>query len=160
MKKYRLTLLLARFIIWSVLLTLGACTHGNDLDQDKSVLLGKMNKAKVIKKRSSADRLFEAIVHESHARKFKMDTSSAKFRIVSTQFEKIAPRLRKRRIMRVVLLPRGGALHVRVEYQRNLGAVGESTWVALEAKDVRKEAAKEEIELARAIEKRFHTMSR
>lgn len=105
---------------------------------------------------TSQERLYGAILEEARARGWAIATASERFFTVVTDYEAVSARLRKRRIMRVVVLPRGGALNVTIEYQRDVGPEGAPRWALLESDAIRERAASEELELARAIERRFH----
>lgn len=150
-RHYRAPGHLARCFACASLWFLAACATSQDPPKDDSLTQGTE-----LKKPSTEEVLFRAIVQETRARAWDVDVSSPKHRLVSTQFSTISARLRKRRIMRIVLLPRGGALNVRVEYQRNVGAEERAEWVPVEDAETRKRARAEELELARAIEQRFH----
>lgn len=107
-------------------------------------------------KRSTALQLYDAIVAETRARGWPIETASEKYYLVNTAHESLNERFRKRRIMRVVILPRGGALRVKVEHERNVGSQEQPQWVVVEDAITAAREDKEELELARAIERRFH----
>lgn len=112
------------------------------------------------KSQRTEDVLFDAIVEESGARGYGLATVSPRFLVVVTDYEQVSARLRKRRIMKIIVLPRGGALNVTVSYERDAGVEGAPDWTVLEDANTRTRASKEEVELARAIEERLHVMKR
>jgi hypothetical protein len=112
------------------------------------------------KSQRTEDVLFDAIIDESTSRGFELKTISPKFHTVITGYEQVSARLRKRRIMKIIILPRGGALNVNVSYERDAGVQGTPDWQVLEDEGTRTRAAQEELELARAIEQRLHKMKR
>lgn len=108
---------------------------------------------------SSKEKLFLAIDQEFRARGWEIATTSERFSTIATGYESVSARMRKRRIGSIIFLPKGAALKVIVEYQRDAGPEGSPEWVVMEPKGKIGEAAgKEELEVARAIEKRFHNM--
>lgn len=109
-----------------------------------------------VPKRSTALQLYDAILAETRARGWPIETASEKYYLVNTAHELLNERFRKRRIMRVVILPRGGALRVKVEHERNVGSEEQPQWVVVEDAITAAREDKEELELARAIERRFH----
>lgn len=112
------------------------------------------------KSQRTEDVLFDAIIEESRDRGYELKTISPKFHTVVTDYEQVSTRLRKRRIMKIIILPRGGALNVKVSYERDAGIEGAPDWQVLEDAQTHTRAAQEEMELARAIEQRLHTMKR
>ena len=106
---------------------------------------------------SSEQILFDAIVAELRARGHELETISEQFLVVVTAYEGVSARLRKRRVVKIIVLPRGGALNVRVSYERD---GGEANWKEVTDEQTRARASKEEMELARAIEQRFHALQR
>lgn len=135
----------------TLLLTLGAgCASSPDRqDAPKQERLTKM---------STMDRLYLAIEQEVRARKWPVASASKRFRVVTTAFEARSARLRKQRVIRIVVLPRGGALKVSVIVERDVGPDGQPEWIPVEDPATRKAARAEEVELGRAIERRFHAM--
>ena len=101
--------------------------------------------------------LFDAIVAELASRGYALESVSEQFLTVVTGYEEVSARLRKRRVVKVIVLPRGGALNVRVSYERD---GGESSWQEVVDERTRERAGVEEMELARAIEERFHALQR
>ena len=109
-------------------------------------------------RRPSEEVLYDAMVEEAEARGWEVATASPRYRIVTTGYEELSKRMRVRRIMKIVVLPQGGALQVTVGYERDAGPEGEPSWEPIVDGPVREKAAKEELELGRAIERRFHGM--
>ena len=105
---------------------------------------------------STEDQLWRAIVEEMTSRGWPLATTSRRFNVVATEHEALSARLRKRRVARIVRLPQGGAISVTVEVERDVGPEGSPEWVAVTEEATRRTAAQEEMEIARAIEKRFH----
>ncbi len=112
------------------------------------------------KSQRTEDVLFDAIIAECEERGYELATVSPKFYTVITGYEKVSARLRKRRIIKILILPRGGALNVMVSYERDAGVEGAPDWQVLEDQNTRTRAGREEMELARAIEQRLHAMKR
>lgn len=135
----------------ALLLGLGAagCASSPERDTPKQERLTKL---------STMDRLYLSIEQEVHARRWPVASASKRFRVVTTGFEQQSARLRKQRIIRIVVLPRGGALKVSVLVERDVGPDGQPEWIPVEDPATRKAARAEEIELGRAIERRFHAM--
>lgn len=106
--------------------------------------------------RTTQQRLYDAIVAETKARGWGIEVASEKYYLVNTEYETLNARFRKRRLMRVILLPRGGALRVKVEHERDVGTPEQPQWVLVEDAITNQREDKEELEIARAIEKRFH----
>ncbi len=107
---------------------------------------------------TSEELLFQAMVDEVRARDWEVATRSERFRTVATGWEKVSTRMRKRRIISMIVLPRGAAIDVRVEFQRNVGPVDEPRWESIESEALKRRANEEGIDVARAIEKRFQHM--
>lgn len=105
---------------------------------------------------SSADRLYGAIVAEAQARGWQAQTASERYWLYETTPELLNPRFRKVRLMRVIVLPRGGALRVQVRYERDVGSADAPRWVPVQDALTKERAAQEEVALGRAIERRFH----
>lgn len=140
-----------------MLLVFGAC---GSTDKEKKDDRSLTQRKSPVKKVSTADRLYNAIVMETKSRGWGIETASQKLYIVSTTYETINPRFRKRRIMRVLVLPRGGALRIKVEYERNTGTEKAPEWAEVFDDVTQSRARKEELLLGRAIEKRFQRMRR
>lgn len=98
------------------------------------------------------DRLYQAIEGEVAARGWEVAVASARYRTLTTGYSAAGEGVRKRRTMRVVMLPRGGALRVVVEYERG---VSPDAWEPMDGGDP---ARAEELEIGRAIERRFHRL--
>lgn len=140
-----------------MLLGIGAC---GSMDKDEKEDRSLTQRKSPVKQVSTADRLYRAIMIETKSRGWEVETASQKHYIVSTTYETINPRFRKRRIMRVLVLPRGGALRIKVEYERNTGTGEVPEWVEVFDDVTQARARKEELLLGRAIEKRFQRMRR
>lgn len=108
--------------------------------------------------KTTRDVLFDAIIEESTARGYITATESRRFWTLITEYEPVSARIRKRRVMSIIVLPKGGALKVVVEYERDAGPEGAPSWEPLESEAIMAKASEEEMALARAIEKRFHHM--
>jgi hypothetical protein len=105
------------------------------------------------------DRLYQAIEGEVAARGWPVAVASPRYRTLTTEYEAAGQALRKRRTMRVVMLPRGGALRVVVEYERQVtGPDGQPVWEAAAESSMLERAREEELEIGRAIERRFHRL--
>lgn len=100
------------------------------------------------------------MLEEARAREWGIDTASQEHLLVSTVYEMLNPQFRKRRVMRVLVLPRGGALQVKVDYERNTGTPEAPAWIPVEDALTKQRARKEEMLLGRAIEKRFQSSKR
>ncbi len=156
-RTYRVISLLAT----CALLLVGCSTSRGRAADDWGGLADKNQQEQKVDTRelSSKEKLFLAIDQEFRARGWEIATTSERFSTIATDFEPVSARMRKRRIGSILFLPKGAALKVIVEYQRDAGPDGEPEWVVMEPKGKIGEAAgKEELELARAIEKRFHNM--
>ena len=70
-------------------------------------------------RRPSEEVLYDAMVEEAEARGWDVETASQRYRIVTTAYEGRSARLRVRRVMKIVVLPQGGALQVTVVYERD-----------------------------------------
>lgn len=116
--------------------------------------------SKSTSKRPTAKRLYDAILKETQARKWGVDTASEEHLLVGTMYEFLNPQFRKRRVMRVLVLPKGGALQVKVDYERNTGTKDAPQWIPVEDALTKQRARKEEMLLGRAIEKRFQSSTR
>ncbi|MEM1347855.1 MAG: hypothetical protein AAGI01_04805 [Myxococcota bacterium] len=103
--------------------------------------------------------LYDAMLGEAEARAWPVETASEEYLIVATEFESLSRRIRRRRIMKIIVLQGRGALHVRVEYERDVGRQAPE-WVPLQNDAVWAKAKEEELEVARAIEKRFMKLQR
>ena len=108
----------------------------------------------------SEDVLFDAILEESRERGYELETISPTFYTVVSGYERVSEKIRRRRVMKVIVLPRGGALNVTVAYERDAGREGEPQWTPLDDSATLERARSEEMDLARAIEARFHRMKR
>lgn len=102
--------------------------------------------------RDPYDRLYQAIEGETAARGWEVAVASPRYRTLTTGYTEAGEGMRKRRTMRVVMLPRGGALRVVVEYERSVAPEG---WEPVDGGDP---ARAEELEIGRAIERRFHRL--
>lgn len=100
------------------------------------------------------DQLYRAIVGETAARGWEVAVESSRYRTLTTGYVAAGEGVRKRRTMRVVVLPRGAALKVVVEHERQTG----EQWAPAEDKALAAQAREEELEIGRAIERRFHRL--
>lgn len=144
---YRVLGLLA---IGFVGLTLGACQSASPAPQQPLIQEPAPT--------TSEARLYLAILQEFKAQGWEIATASERFHTVATTFEPISARLRQRRIGSILFLPKGAALRVRVEHQRDTGPDGSPQWEVMDDEATHARVAPRELELARAIEKRFHSM--
>lgn len=154
---YRVMLLAAICIVLTVL---HGCRHGgttNTTQDSTTATSGDVTGDGQAARTSSEQILFDAIVAELESRGYTLETVSEQFYTVITSYEDVSARLRKRRIVKIIVLPRGGALNVRVSYERD---GGEESWTEVSDERTRERASKEEMELARAIEERFHVLQR
>ena len=110
--------------------------------------------------RTTAERLYDAILAETRARGWAVETASPKYYLVNTEYELLNPRFRKRRTMRVMVFPRGGALRVKIVHERDVGQAGAEQWVVVDDPITSAREEREELDLARAIERRFHDSPR
>jgi ethanolamine ammonia-lyase small subunit len=100
--------------------------------------------------------LYEAIVATYEARDLSIDLASKRFLLVRSNYRRIDDRLRRRFIARIVRMPGGAsALRVRTEHQRRHGRGEDAVWKTVESQLLEKRARKAELELGRAIERRY-----
>lgn len=106
--------------------------------------------------KSDAELLYQAALVTFREREFGVDSASAQHGIVTSEFERISERLRRRTTARIIRLP-GGAngLRVRIDYQRRFGEAGRAVWRDVQSEQLRERAEETELELGRAIEKRY-----
>lgn len=106
--------------------------------------------------KSDVDLLFDAAAVSCRERGLEVDHASREHRIVTSTYQKVSERLRRRFTARIIRLP-GGAngLRVKVDYQRRFGEGKNSAWKMVESRPLRERAAEAELELARTIEKRY-----
>ena len=97
----------------------------------------------------SEDVLFDAILEESRERGYELETISPTFYTVVSGYERVSEKIRRRRVMKVIVLPRGGALNVTVAYERDAGREGEPQWTPLDDSATLERAQSEEMDLAR-----------
>lgn len=145
----------ALFISSLFAFTLVGCASSSAKQSDKLI---EPTETSTRPKKTTRDVLFDAIIEESTARGYVTATESRRFWTLITEYESVSARIRKRRVMSIIVLPKGGALKVVVEYERDAGPEGAPSWEPLESEAIMKKASEEEMELARAIEKRFHHM--
>ncbi len=102
--------------------------------------------------------LYHAIVSTYHSRHIPIDVSSAKFLVVTSQYEEVGPNLRKRLASRVVRAAPGAmGLKVITEWQRRTVIDGKEHWQPVDTPELRTRGNAREIEVGRAIEKRFQS---
>lgn len=157
-----------RYIVLCLLATCVVVTSGcrsskGRVADDRGQLTQNSDKAGDAKKDdkplTSQEKLFLAIEKEFVARGWEIATISERFHTVATGYEPVSARMRKRRIGSILFLPKGAALKVIVEFQRDVGPEGSPDWQVMEAKGkIKQIASEEELEIARSIEKRFHNM--
>lgn len=102
--------------------------------------------------------LYRAAVSTYESRQIPIKLSSDKFLVVTGAYAKVGPNLRKRMATRVVRAARGAmGLKVTAEWQRRVEIDGEQRWQDVDTPELRERGNAEEIELGRAIEKRFES---
>lgn len=101
--------------------------------------------------------LYLAVVETFEERGIPIDVASEKFMIVTSKYRKVSERLRRRFTARIVRM-RGGAtaLRIKAEHERRHGRGDDVVWKTVDSDILQERAEKEELELARAAEKRFH----
>ena len=152
-------------LLWCVMVLCNVmgCRHGKPDTQESTPIkdgVEEVQQEESDKPERSEQILFRAIIAECEARGYELATVSEQFFMVVTESEPVSAKLRKKRLIKIIVLPRGGALNVQVVYERDAGVGGQSEWKVVESESIRERASKEEMEIARAIEKRFHTMRR
>lgn len=106
--------------------------------------------------KSNAEILFEAILASLEERGLEVDSASRRFMVITSGYESVASRLRRRFTVRIVQLPGGSnALRVRADHERRHGSGDGAEWRKAEGDAVEDRAEKAELELGRAIERRF-----
>jgi predicted dienelactone hydrolase len=102
--------------------------------------------------------LYQAILSTYETREIPIALSSDKFMLVTSEFENVGPNLRRRTNSRVVRAAPGAmGLKVMVEWERRTEIRGEEQWRPIDNQELRKRAKSTEIELGRAIERRFES---
>jgi hypothetical protein len=136
-------------MVWAVVvvLALGGCATSPDVPPPEDA--ESMNPPRV---------LYEAIVSTYQTRDIPIALSSPKYLLVTSEYETVEPGLRKRVASRVIgAVPGAMGLKVTVEWQRQAEVDGEDTWRPIDTAELRKRARSEELELARAIERRYES---
>lgn len=107
--------------------------------------------------KSDSEILYQAAVQTFRERGLGVDVASEKFMVVTSKYESVSERLRRRFTARIVRLDGGAtALRVRAEHERKHGSGEEAVWKKVESEPLRERAAERELDLGRSIEKRFH----
>lgn len=102
--------------------------------------------------------LYRAILSTYEERDIPVALASDEIMLVTSEYEKLSPDLRKRMAARVVRAPRGAmGLKVTAEWQRRTVIDGEESWRPIDTEELRQRGKASELELARAIEKRFES---
>ncbi len=105
--------------------------------------------------------LYEAIVATYKARDLPIDLASEQYQLVRSTYQIIDDRLRQRFVAHVVELPGGAsALRVRTDHQRRYGRGDEAVWKEVDSKLLDERAREAELELGRAIERRYRSSDR
>jgi hypothetical protein len=135
--------------VWLVVAGVGllqsGCQTGPEVEPDVSLA-----------DKSNAEILFEAILASLDKRGLEVDSASRRFMVITSGYESVATRLRRRFTIRIVQLPGGSnALRVRAEHERRHGSGERSEWRKAEGDAIEDRAEKAELELGRAIERRF-----
>ena len=100
--------------------------------------------------------LYQAIISTYEQRDLPIELASEKFMLVTSEYDKLSPILRRRMAARVVRAPRGAVgLKVTAEFQRRTRIDGRQVWTEVDTVELRKRAKSDELALARAIETRF-----
>lgn len=100
--------------------------------------------------------LYEAIVSTYESRDIPIALASSQYLLVTSEYETVEPGLRKRVASRVIgAVPGAMGLKVTVEWQRRVDA--EEAWRPIDTEELRRRARSEELELARAIERRYES---
>lgn len=152
-RKYSQQAVVARIVVcvlWFCLVGLsagGCATTGNGNEQQASARKGA----------SHAEQLYQAMLEVYAQRDLQVDIASEELLLVSSRYEKLGPELRRRYVSRVLALKAGIALNVTAEYQRGSEVDGEQRWRLIEDDDpLKAQAAREEVEIGRAVERVFH----
>jgi len=108
--------------------------------------------------KTDAELLHRAAVETFRERDLGVDSASAEHGIVTSTFERVSERLRRRVTARIIRLPEGAnGLRVRVDYQRRFGEEGRAVWKEIQSEQLRERAKKTELELGRTIEERYRS---
>ena len=106
--------------------------------------------------KSKPQMLYLAAVETFEERGMEIAVASQKFLVVTSEFESISERLRRRFTARIIRLPGGATgLRVRAEHQRRHGTGEDVVWKKVESEVLNERAGKIELEIGRAVEKRF-----
>lgn len=102
--------------------------------------------------------LYEAILSTYESRDIPVALSSDKFFIVTSEYEPVGENLRRRLASRVVRAAPGAmGLKVTTQWERRTVIDGEERWQSIDTEELRKRGKADELELARAIERRFES---
>ncbi len=102
--------------------------------------------------------LYRAIVSTYETREIPIALSSDKFLLVTSEFESVGANLRRRMASRVVRAAPGAmGLKVTSQWERRTRIDGEERWQAIDTEELRERGKPDELELARAIERRFES---
>jgi hypothetical protein len=102
--------------------------------------------------------LYRAIVSTYQSQQIPIALSSDEFMLVTSEFESVGPNLRRRMASRVVRAAPGAmGLKVMVEWERRTEIRGEERWKPIDNQELRERAKSTELELGRAIERRFES---
>lgn len=102
--------------------------------------------------------LYRAIVSTYETQKIPIALSSDEFMLVTSEFEEVDPNLRRRLASRVIRAAPGAmGLRVTVEWERRTKIRGEEQWKPIDNESLRERAKPTELELGRAIERRFQS---
>jgi hypothetical protein len=102
--------------------------------------------------------LYQAIVSTYESREIPVALSSDKFLIVTSEYESVGPNLRRRLASRVVRAAPGAmGLKVTTQWERRTKIDGEERWQPIDTVELRKRGKADELDLARAIERRFES---
>ena len=113
---------------------------------------------KDIDEMSPPEILYQAIISTYQSREMPIALSSEEFLVVTSEYTNVGPNLRRRMASRVVRASRGAmGLKVTTEWERRTRIDGEERWQPIDTDELRRRGKAEELDLARAIEKRFES---
>lgn len=107
---------------------------------------------------TAAATLFEAIVSVAGERGWKVDACSIERGLLTTTFSGIGEDLRRRRVVRVLKAGNNVALRVQHVVQRRSVEGSQVFWFEVEEQEILRAQSRQEREIARAIERRFHRL--
>ena len=109
---------------------------------------------------SPAEVLHQAAVSVFRERELGVSLESARFLVVNSEYHDVTDDLRRRFVARVIRGPEGAmGLKVIAEYQRRLELDDGTHWEPIDTDELRERARGKELELGRAIERRFERWS-